>query len=193
LAPPIEYANLARLVKVLNVSQPNRAAALFQQMITVFNKTRSAEILQSDIGNFMQGEKDTLDGFNRMVTFLSSTARTLGWSGTLWGIFVVLYAGNMEGRGILRGISGALFPVLAGLIISWVFYLDMILVHFLSHRQLKLMGERAEELRQALLQLQIRPTQRHEKVPRTATPARMRPIPAPEPVVVSEEEVEGWR
>jgi hypothetical protein len=193
LALPIEYANLARLVKVLNVSQPSRAAALFQQMITVFNKTRSAEILQSDIGSFVQTERSALEGFNRMLGFLSGTAAALGWVGSLWGVFVMLYGGNAESQASLRGLSGALIPALAGQIISWVFQLSMVSLHFISHRHLKITGERAEELRQALMQLQLRPAQRAEKLSREATTPKARPTSTPEPVVVSEEEVEGWR
>ncbi|MGH7455182.1 MAG: MotA/TolQ/ExbB proton channel family protein, partial [bacterium] len=178
----------------------NRATVLFQQMITIFNKTKKADSLQDDIGNFMQGEKDNLDAFNRIVTFLSDTAGALGLLGTVWGIFIVFYGGKMDGPTILRGMSVALITTLVGLLISLVLNLGLVSIHWLFNRQLKLIGERAEKLRQVLLQYQLvasaspmpQEPQRSEP-PRPARPAkRPRRVRKPEPVVVNDEATERW-
>ncbi|MGH7452265.1 MAG: MotA/TolQ/ExbB proton channel family protein, partial [bacterium] len=155
LAQPIEYAGLPLLVKLLNDNKPNRASLLFQQMINTFKKTRKAEALQDEVNHYLQSEKDSLDGFNRIVGFLSDTAGALGLLGTVWGIFVVFYAGKMDGSSILKGMSIALITTLVGLIISLLLNMGSLAIFSFFNRQLKRISERAEELRQALLQFQL--------------------------------------
>ena len=200
LAQPIEYAGLSQLVKLLNVNVPNRASLLFQQMLNTFNKTRKAEPLQDEVNHYLQSEKDSLDGFNRIVGFLSDTAGALGLLGTVWGIFVVFYAGKMDGPSILKGMSIALITTLVGLIISMLLNLGSLAVFSLFNRQLKLISARAEELRQALLLFQLKPTASPmPQEPQRSEPSRVtRPVARPrrerksEPVVVTDEELEEW-
>ncbi len=207
LAQPIEYTGLPQFVKLLSIDKPNRASRLFQQMLNTFNKTRKAEALQDEVNHYFQSEKDSLDGFNRIVGFLSDTAGALGLLGTVWGIFVVFYAGKMDGPSILKGMSIALITTLVGLIISLLLNLGSVLVSSLFNRQLKRVSERAEELRQVLLQFQLKSAagpmhqepQRSEPPrpapPRPAPPrpvrsvGRPRRVRRPEPVVVSNQ---GW-
>jgi biopolymer transport protein ExbB/TolQ len=200
LAQPIEYAGLTQLVKLINAGAPNRASLLFQQMLNTFNKTRKAEALQDEVNHYLQSEKDSLDGFNRIVGFLSDTAGALGLLGTVWGIFVVFYAGKMDGPSILKGMSIALITTLVGLIISLLLNLGSLAVFSLFNRQLKLISERAEELRQALLLFQLKsPVSPMSQEPQRPEPARQaRPAARPrrerrpEPVVVTEEAIEEW-
>jgi biopolymer transport protein ExbB/TolQ len=200
LAQPIEYAGLSQFVKLLNVIEPNRASLLFQQMINTFNKTRKAEALQDEVNSYVQGEKDALDGFNRIIGFLSDTAGALGLLGTVWGIFVVFYAGKMDGPSILKGMSIALITTLVGLIISLLLNMGSLAIFSLFNRQLKLISERAEELRQALLLVQLRPSAGPvQRAPQRSaasreTPPVERPYRKrrPEPVVVSDDGVDEW-
>jgi biopolymer transport protein ExbB/TolQ len=207
LAQPIEHAGLTQFVKLLSIDKPNRASLLFQQMINTFDKTRKAEALQDDVNHYLQSEKDSLDGFNRIIGFLSDTAGALGLLGTVWGIFVVFYAGKMDGPSILKGMSIALITTLVGLIISLLLNLGALSVFSLFNRQLKRISERAEELRQVLLQFQLKsataPMQQEVRGAEAARPAPPRPAPPrpvrsvgrprrvrrPEPVVVSNQ---GW-
>jgi biopolymer transport protein ExbB/TolQ len=173
LVQPIEVSTLSQFVKMLNMSPPNRASQLFQQMIAVFNKTNKAESLQEDVTHFVQGEKDSFDTFNRIITFLSDTAGALGLLGTVWGIFVTFYSGQMDGPTILKGMSIALITTLVGLIISLILNMGATSLHALFSRQIKLLTERADELRHAMLHLQA-------KSARSATEtATHRPEPAP--------------
>ncbi len=210
LAQPIEYAGLPQFVKLLSIDKPNRASLLFQQMVNTFNKTRKAETLQHEVEHYLQNEKDALDGFNRIVGFLSDTAGALGLLGTVWGIFVVFYAGKMDGPSILKGMSIALITTLVGLIISLLLNLGSVSVFSLFNRQLKLISERAEELRQVLLQFQLvasaTPVQQepqHSEPPRPVPPrpepprpvrsvGRPRRVRKPEPMVVSDDATEEW-
>lgn len=210
LAQPIDYAGLLKFVNLLSIDKPNRASLLFQQMLNTFNKTRKAEALQDEVNHYLQSEKDSLDGFNRIVGFLSDTAGALGLLGTVWGIFVVFYAGKMDGPSILKGMSIALITTLVGLIISLLLNLGSVSVFSLFNRQLKRISERAEELRQVLLQCQLKspanPVQQEPQRAEPPRPAPLRPAPPrparavgrprrvrkPEPVVVSEEAAEGW-
>lgn len=200
LARPIEYASLSQFVQLLNGAQASRAAVLFQQMITTFTKMRKADSLHDDIGNFMQGEKDHLDAFNRIITFLSDTAGALGLLGTVWGIFIVFYGGKMDGPTILRGMSVALITTLVGLLISLLLNLGLVSIQSLFNRQLKLISERAEKLRQVLLQYQLvaSATSMRQEPPRPEPARPARPVGRPrrerrpEPVVVSDEAMDEW-
>ncbi len=205
LAQPIEYAGLPQFVKLLSIDKPNRASLLFQQMINTFSKTRKAETLQDDVNSYIQSEKDALDGFNRTVGFLSDTAGALGLLGTVWGIFVVFYAGKMDGPSILKGMSIALITTLVGLIISLLLNMGALAVFSLFNRQLKLISERAEKLRQALLQYQLvasaTPMQHEPQRPEPPRPAPPRPVRQvtrprrvrrPAPVAVNDEAMEEW-
>ncbi len=200
LARPIEYASLSQFVQSLNGAQASRAAVLLQQMITTFTKTRKADSLQNDIGNFMQGEKDHLDAFNRIIIFLSDTAGALGLLGTVWGIFIVFYGGKMDGPTILRGMSVALITTLVGLLISLLLNLGLVSIQSLFIRQLKLIGARAEKLRQVLLQYQLvasastmqQEPQRPEPVRQARPVGRSRRERRPEPVMVNDDATEEW-
>jgi hypothetical protein len=106
----------------------------------------------------------------------------------------------MDGPSILKGMSIALITTLVGLIISLLLNLGAVSVFSLFNRQLKRISERAEELRQVLLQFQLKAPaspvhhepQRPEPPPPVRPVGRPRRVRRPEPVVVSDKATEGW-
>lgn len=199
LVEPIDLATLAQFIKYLNLNQPCRATRLFNQMIATFNKTKRAEPLQEDAGYFVRGERESFEAFNRVISFLADTAIALGLLGTLWGIFATFHGSQINGENMLRDMSIALVTTFVGLVISVALNLGITWLHAFFSRQLKLLGVRAEELRQTMLHLQVKSSNG------TAERSQQRPEPARRPVpsngyrhergaypVALEEEYEEW-
>jgi biopolymer transport protein ExbB/TolQ len=192
---PIEFAGLAQFIKHLNFSKPCRTSQLFSQMIATFNKTKRAELLHEDVGHFLRGEKDSFEAFNRVIVFLSNTAGALGLLGTVWGIFETFHAGNVAGKFILRSMSAAFVMTMVGLVISITLNLGATWLHTLFSRHLRILSDRAEELRQAMLHLQVKSS--------SSPVAQRSPAPGSRPAAGShrekdaypmgvEDEVEEW-
>lgn len=149
--------NLIRnVVQVINTTPSNRASRLFSKMIATFNKTNHAEPMGNEVNQFMNGERESFETFNRVVNFLSDSAGALGLLGTVWGIFMTFHSGKMDGPTILHGMSVALITTLVGLIISLFLNLGATYVFTLFNDQLKQITGKAEELRQALLLVEKR-------------------------------------
>ncbi|MDZ7343846.1 MAG: MotA/TolQ/ExbB proton channel family protein [candidate division KSB1 bacterium] len=178
LVEPIDLATLAPFIKYLNLNQPCRAARLFNQMIATFNKTKRAESLQEDANYFVRGERESFEAFNRVISFLADTAIALGLLGTLWGIFATFHRSPINGEAMLRDMSIALVTTFVGLVISIALNLGVTWLHAFFSRQLKLLGVRAEELRQTMLHLQVKSSNgASDRSPQPSEPVR-RPRPS---------------
>lgn len=152
-------------VQMVRSSRPNRAARLFYQIISTFDKTNQAQPVNDDINHFLASERETFERFNRVNGFLSESAGALGLLGTVWGIFETFYTAKMDGATILRGMSIALITTLTGLIISLILNACGTYLYTLFNRQLNALTNKAEELRQVLLLLEKRTVEgsAHEK------------------------------
>ena len=189
----ILYAEIDRLrdmqslLEAIQNSASNRAARLFRQTVFTFNKTGRAEPIRDDANQFLSGERNSFETFNRVMNFLSDTAGALGLLGTVWGIFATFHSGRLDGPTILEGMSVALVTTLVGLIISSILNMGATAVFALFNKQLNLLSSRAEQVRQALLNIEKR-TQAQAPV----SPPDMRqqdnqpqPVPTPVPGTVS--------
>jgi len=156
LEQKIGSGDLRRVIRMVQTSQPNRASRLMHQMIATFNKTKRAEPIGDDINAYLNAERDSFETFNRVLGFLSDTAGALGLLGTVWGIFETFHAGRLDGPTILQGMSISLVTTLVGLIISIVLNMGGTGIFAMFNRHLRTLGDRAEELRQALLHLEMR-------------------------------------
>ncbi len=199
LEQKIGTGDLRRVVRLVQTSQPNRASRLMHQIIATFNKTNRAEPIGDDINTYLTAERDSFETFNRVLGFLSDTAGALGLLGTVWGIFETFHAGKLDGPTILKGMSISLVTTLVGLIISLVLNMGATGIFAFFNRQLNLLATRAEELRQALLYLEMkqsrgngtppsppRPEPQHEPAYAMAEKA-VRRQPAAEPVFAGEQ------
>lgn len=168
-----QLRDMRSLLEAIQKSAPNRAARLFRQTVFTFNKTGRAEPIRDDANQFLNGERDSFETFNRVLNFLSDTAGALGLLGTVWGIFATFHSGKLDGPTILQGMSISLVTTLVGLIISSVLNMGATAVFAVFNKQLNRLSSRAEEVRQALLNLE-------KRVQAQTTPARQ-PATAPQP------------
>ena len=172
LEQKIGSGDIRRVIRMVQTSQPNRASRLMHQMIATFNMTRRAEPIGDDINAYLNAERDSFETFNRVLGFLSDTAGALGLLGTVWGIFETFHAGKLDGLTILQGMSISLVTTLVGLIISLFLNMGATGIFAFFNRQLNMLANRAEELRQALLYLEaksMRPEKMAEPEPRVRT------------------------
>ena len=154
----IEVRDLRRIIMTIQKERPNRAGRLLQQMVTTFNKTNRAEPISSDVTQFVSGEREAFETFNRVLGFLSDSAGALGLLGTVWGIFETFHGGKLDGPTILMGMSISLVTTLVGLLISLGLNFGGTTIFAIFNRHVNTLLTRAEELRQALLYLETRPT-----------------------------------
>lgn len=154
LQTKIHANGIRSLVQMVRTNRHNRAARLFYQVISTFDKTNQAQFVNEEINLFITGEKESFERFNRVNAFLSESAGALGLLGTVWGIFITFYTAKFDGPTILRGMSIALITTLTGLIISLVLNLCGTYLYTFFNRQLNLLANKTEELRQALLYLE---------------------------------------
>ncbi len=173
LQEKIEARDIRRLVRKIQDSKPNRASRLMYQIVATFNKTNRAEPISADITQFINSERESYETFNRLISFFSDTAGALGLLGTVWGIFETFHGGKLDGPTILMGMSVSLVTTLVGLIISIVLNMGGTGIFAMFNRHLRTLGDRAEELRQALLHLEMRSANG-----RSASAARSNDMPA---------------
>lgn len=154
LVQTISVSSLNQFGSLVSAVQPSRAARLYKHMIMTFNKTNQAEGLAGEVNAYLADDRIGYESFNRVMTYFSDTAGALGLLGTVWGIFVTFYGGTLDSTTILNGMGVALITTLVGLILSVIFNLGTTALHAAYGAHLKVIGDKAEELRQALLALQ---------------------------------------
>ncbi|UCE07229.1 MAG: MotA/TolQ/ExbB proton channel family protein [bacterium] len=157
LQSQINTKNIRGLVQMAQSNNSTRVSRLMYQILATFKKTRRAEPIGDDINQFLSAERDSFETFNRVNGFLSESAGALGLLGTVWGIFQTFHAGRLDGPTILKGMSISLVTTLVGLIISLILNMGGTYVFTLFNRQLNLLANKAEELRQVLLYLEKKP------------------------------------
>lgn len=176
----IGVRDLNAVVRLLREVQASRASRLFHGILVTFQKTNKAEPIGNDIQTYLNTERESFETFHRVMGFLSDTAGALGLLGTVWGIFETFHGGKLDGPTILQGMSVSLVTTLVGLIISLVLNAGTTSVFSLFNKQLNLLAERAEELRQALLSLENRQAQSSRTVSNASHFVRKtRPTPPP--------------
>lgn len=168
----VHVRDMRTLVHTVQTSHQNRASRLIHQMIKTFNKTGRAEPIREDATQYLSSQREAFETFNRVMGFLSDSAGALGLLGTVWGIFETFHGGKLDGPTILRGMSISLVTTLVGLIISLVLNLGVTAIFALFNKQMNLLTTRAEEVRQALLNLERRS---QGKARPTATRPRQQP------------------
>ncbi|NIR50649.1 hypothetical protein GWO43_26125 [candidate division KSB1 bacterium] len=183
----VQLRDMRSLLQAIQNSASNRAARLFRQTVFTFNKTGRAEPIRDDANQFLSAERNSFETFNRVVNFLSDTAGALGLLGTVWGIFATFHSGRLDGPTILQGMSVSLVTTLVGLIISSILNMGATAVFAIFNKQLNLLSSRAEQVRQALLNIEKR-TQAQAPVspPDMQQQDGQDDQPEPEPTIVPE-------
>ncbi len=91
---------------------------LMDKLFEIYYSTGRVEVLQEELISFRKVQEDTFSRFRNRMLFLGDTAGALGLIGTVWGMFVTFFGGDMDSQHILKGMGIALITTLLGLIVS---------------------------------------------------------------------------
>ncbi|MFQ5709393.1 MAG: MotA/TolQ/ExbB proton channel family protein [bacterium] len=140
--------------KSLVMKFPNNVTArLYSILLTVFQSTGSTQDFHTEVANFIQMQQDRFVTFKNRLAFLSDTAGALGLLGTVWGMFVTFFGGNLDSQRILNGMGLALVTTLIGLVVSVILNLCSTEVFSIFNKRLELISAKADEFRLRLMVL----------------------------------------
>lgn len=91
---------------------------LFSKLYEVFKVSQDINGFNSELSNYIQYLKDKFAPFLTRVGFFSDSAGALGLLGTVWGMFLTFFSGNMEQAEIVQGMGVALATTIIGIVVS---------------------------------------------------------------------------
>lgn len=155
----LERLNLRRitLVDVMRVIKNNKSSMLshlFKYMLDLYQTRRSAEGFSDEIIDFVQIQQDRFQAFQTKMSFFSDTAGALGLLGTVWGMFLTFFGGDLEKHKILSGMGVALITTLMGLVVSIFLNLFTTQTHSYFRRRIDKVTELGNQFRLRLHQLE---------------------------------------
>jgi len=124
---------------------------LYSILLSIFHATGNTQDFHDEIANYIQTQKDRFGTFKSRLAFLSDTAGALGLLGTVWGMFVTFFGGNLDSQRILNGMGLALVTTLIGLIVSIILNFFATEVFSVFNKRLQMISGRADEFRLWLL------------------------------------------
>jgi biopolymer transport protein ExbB/TolQ len=107
-------SQIERVVRQKKSMLSNLVNQLLQTLITSPDAGKFTEELEK----FTQTKKQKFTTFQNRMVFWSDTAGALGLLGTVWGMFITFFKGDMDQQAILSGMGIALITTLMGLVIS---------------------------------------------------------------------------
>jgi len=114
----LKKATLVDVMRVIKNNKSSMLSHLFKQMLDLYQTRRSAEGFSDEIVDFVQIQQDRFLTFQTKMAFFSDTAGALGLLGTVWGMFLTFFGGDLEKHKILSGMGVALVTTLMGLVVS---------------------------------------------------------------------------
>lgn len=122
-------------------------ARLYSVLLSIFHTTGNTQDFHDEIANYIQLQQDRFNTFKSRLSFLSDTAGALGLLGTVWGMFVTFFGGNLESQRILNGMGLALVTTLIGLVVSIILNFCATEVFSVFNKRLELISAKADEFR----------------------------------------------
>lgn len=155
----LEKLNLRRvtLVDVMRVIKTNKhsmLSQLFKYMMDLYQTRRSAEGFSNEIIDYVQIQQDRFQAFQAKMSFFSDTAGALGLLGTVWGMFMTFFGGDLEKHKILSGMGVALITTLMGLVVSIFLNLFATQTHSYFRRRIDKVADLGNQFRLRLHQLE---------------------------------------
>ncbi len=120
---------------------------LYAVMLSIFNTTGNTADFHDEIANYVQLQQDRHNTFKTRLAFLSDTAGALGLLGTVWGMFVTFFGGNLDSQRILNGMGLALVTTLVGLVVSIILNFFSTEIFSVFNKRLALISGKADEFR----------------------------------------------
>lgn len=114
----IRKVTLVDVMRVIKNNKTSMLSHLFKYMLDLYQTRRSAEGFSDEIIDFVQIRQDRFQAFQAKMAFFSDTAGALGLLGTVWGMFLTFFGGDLEKHKILSGMGVALITTLMGLVVS---------------------------------------------------------------------------
>jgi biopolymer transport protein ExbB/TolQ len=114
----LKKVTLVDVMRVIKNNKNSMLSQLFKQMLDLYQTRRSAEGFSDEIVDFVQIQQDRFQTFQAKMAFFSDTAGALGLLGTVWGMFLTFFGGDLEKHKILSGMGVALVTTLMGLVVS---------------------------------------------------------------------------
>lgn len=180
----LAFGDVNKLVRNHSSSMIGR---LYAVMLSIFNATGNTTDFHDEIANYLQLQQDRHNTFRTRLAFLSDTAGALGLLGTVWGMFVTFFGGNLDSQRILNGMGLALVTTLVGLVVSIILNFFATEIFSVFNKRLALISGKADEFRLWLMAIvQKRNRRVTDKVPtngngssnsdeRTPAPGKNRP------------------
>ena len=137
-------AEIAGMVKKI---PNNLAARLYSVLLTIFYSTGTTNDFHDEIANYIQSQQERFNTFKTRMAFFSDTAGALGLLGTVWGIFVTFFGGQLDNQRILNGMGIALVTTLYGLVASIVLNFFTTEVISVFNKRMELVSAKADEFR----------------------------------------------
>ncbi len=136
--------DVTRIVK----NSPNSLIArLYSVLLSIFHTTGNTNDFHDEIANYIQLQQDRFGTFKSRLSFLSDTAGALGLLGTVWGMFVTFFGGNLDSQRILNGMGLALVTTLIGLVVSMILNFCATEIFSVFNKRMELVSTKADEFR----------------------------------------------
>jgi len=164
LATNYRQYSVSDVTKLVKNSPTSLIARLYAVLLTIFHTTGNTQDFHDEVANYLQLQQDRFDTFKSRLVFLSDTAGALGLLGTVWGMFVTFFGGNLDSQRILNGMGLALVTTLIGLVVSIILNFCSTEVFSVFNKRLQMTSSKADEFR---LWLMAVVQQRHKKESQT--------------------------
>jgi biopolymer transport protein ExbB/TolQ len=176
--------------------------ALFSKLYEVFKATQDIDGFNAELANYTQYLKDKFNPFLVRLSYLSDSAGALGLLGTVWGMFLTFFSGNMEQAEIVQGMGIALATTIIGIVVSLILNTCTTLINNKFDAHLEVISKMSNEFQIRLMraglvtgnqvvlaqgqeQAHPAPERRTEKIKTIESPTTAQPISiTPEPVQV---------
>ena len=113
-----------------------------------------AESIHNELVFYVDQENEGFETYRNWLHFLSASAGALGLLGTVWGVFLTFFGGNLDSEKILNGMGVALITTLLGLGVSLIINLFSTQIYGAFQKRLELVTRKADELRLHLLHIE---------------------------------------
>lgn len=138
---------------------------LYSVLLSIFYTTGAVRDFHDEIANYIQMQQDRFNTFRGRLAFLSDTAGALGLLGTVWGMFVTFFGGNLDSQRILNGMGIALVTTIVGLVVSIILNFCATEVFSIFNKRMELISSKADEFRLWLMAVLQQKAKRASEVP----------------------------
>lgn len=142
-----DVLSMSEVRGLVNQYSNNLTARLYSVLLSIFGSTGNTRDFHDEIANYIQSQQDRFATFKSRLTFLSDTAGALGLLGTVWGMFLTFFGGNLDSQRILNGMGLALVTTLIGLVVSIILNFCATEVFSFFNKRIELISSKADEFR----------------------------------------------